>query len=380
LAHGHGLAAPLERVFERIGDVPVRFFFEDAPGAGAASACERIVARFPECLRFAPPRPARPVASRLMALSNVDGFWEGAIAWASTENVSREILIGIVNGIPEDFPVGAACIVIGPVAWTDGDPMTEAAARPYAPGSPPFSVRAPALTYLAPGVIVQRLSSGTVNVSVTEQLPDSSADRAMPAAVESIVAALGAPASSRTIGVSEERQVAGPPPTPPADFMNIHARYRTVLHSLIQKLELPHQLPEPGAVTAHEPVGEIRAAIVRTFAADGWKRVKGRQGAGTHQLWKPTPNGRQLLLDFDTGSWLRFVLCIMKFLTERGAAKLPLHADASMRGQYLTPNPELFRQTLENLRVVVRHLERTWAKEMDDALGPPPESYRPLDL
>src|SRR3954453_19433646 len=60
----------------------------------------------------------------------------------------------------------------------------------------------------------------------------------------------------------------------------------------------------------------------------------------------------------------------MALLSERGAARIPIPADLSLRLQHLTPNPRIFTGVLENIRIVVAHLESTWVQDMEAALGP----------
>jgi hypothetical protein len=170
------------------------------------------------------------------------------------------------------------------------------------------------------------------------------------------------------------------PPLPP-NVTEVHNRFRGAIGDLLAGLTLPHNLPDAADIMKqpHAPVGEVRAALVRAFKPDGWKKAAGR-GAGMHRLWKPTPNGRRLVMDFDTGSWLRQVTGFIKFPTEAGVFRLVLPADRTMRGQYLAPNPEVFRAIVENLTVVVRELERTWVVQIEDALGPVPEGYQPPEF
>jgi hypothetical protein len=117
-------------------------------------------------------------------------------------------------------------------------------------------------------------------------------------------------------------------------------------------------------------LGKIRAVIADTFKANGWKRATERIPTGSHRLWKQTPGGRRLELAFDTGSWSRHVVCTLGLLSERGAARIPIPADPSLRMQYMTPNPQVFIGVLENMRMVVAELERTWVVEMEAAIGP----------
>ena len=159
----------------------------------------------------------------------------------------------------------------------------------------------------------------------------------------------------------------------------VHNRFRGAIGEFLAGLALPHELPAEIMTQPHAPVGEVRAALVRAFKPDGWKKAAGR-GAGMHRLWKGTPHGRRLVMDFDTGSWLRQVTGFIKFPTEAGVFRLVLPADRTMRGQYLAPNPGVFRAIVENLTVVVRELERSWVVQIEDALGPVPEGYQPPEF
>ena len=135
---GEGELAPaLKGLLEYIGVQRVRFFFEGTPG------CERIVARFPELARF---------LVKNEKLLNFDGMWDVSNPAVANDVVPRDVLLAIASGIPEEFPLASVVLVIGP-----GD--LELPGRPVPEGSPPFSTRFPSLTYISPGVILQRLSS-----------------------------------------------------------------------------------------------------------------------------------------------------------------------------------------------------------------------------
>jgi hypothetical protein len=164
-----------------------------------------------------------------------------------------------------------------------------------------------------------------------------------------------------------------------AEVAAIHAHHRENLPRAIAALTLPHRIPDAReALTMHrEPLGQIRAVIARAFAPDGWKRATGRIPPGTHQVWKPTRSGRQVVLSFDTGTWSRHVVCTMALLTERGALNMPVPADPLGRTQYLATNREVLARILDNLRVVAAHLETTWIRDLEAALGPPPAGYAP---
>jgi hypothetical protein len=377
LPESPGLATVLARVFEALdaagfAGAPVRVFLEDASSRPAG--CERILSRFPSLQPLAARAPTR--------LSNLDGHWDAGTPRAAAESVPRETLLALAAGIPAEFALGSVGVLIGPLDWDGHTSPRQAALRPQPPGTASFSARFPAANYLAPGVIVQRLSTGTIGVTITELIAGPSQDAAVPPAIEGLLTALEAPAKLRVITVLPEHEVSGAPAPPPPDAAEIQARYRQRLGEIVSGLPLPHELPDPLAALhlGREPLGEIRKVIASSFAASGWKRSARRLPAGSHQLTKLTPEGRRLLLDFDTGSWSRHVVCLMALLTERGTRKLPVAAERSLRYQYSAPNRKVFGQILENLRVVVDHLEGTWIAELEQALGPVPEGYQPPEV
>jgi hypothetical protein len=356
---------------------PVRFMFDD--GAGASAGCGRILEHYPEMEAFAIRYRAGVGGAESLRLTNFDSRWEGVTREVRGE-LARATLLAIAGGIPGEFPLAMATVIAGPLKWTAGVEPRETAMRTPRAGHAPFSARIPIMTYLAPCVILQRSGSGLIAMWAIEQLENPRTRRAAPEGIEKLAAEFGAPKVGAAISV-QEREVRPSAALPP-DAAAIHARYRESLIRTIAELKLLHQIPDARESMAmqREPLGQIRSVIAKTFSGDGWKRVTGRIPPGTHQLWKPTPSGRQLVLTFDTGSWSRHVVCTMGLVTERGALNLPVPADALGRMQYLATNRETFTWILDNLRVVAAHLENTWAREIEAALGSPPAGYQPPPL
>lgn len=353
-------AQALATLFAELPDAPIRFLFDDAPGGGA---CPRILERFPALAPFA--------VSAASRLSNLDARWQGGNPQAPAE-APRETLLEVAAGIPADFPVWIACILIGPLPWTGGAEVSlrEAAARRVPLNKPPFSGLTPSMTYLASGVILQRLSSSGLRLWITEQL--AGAENVPPApGVEALLRRFGPPQTDSILSVPDEQEVreapAGGAGTAPT---SIHAGYKNRLAEIVAGLALPYEPPSPSEFgqVPHEPLGKIRSVIVDTFKKDGWSRTTERLPAGSHKICKQTPAGRRLELSFDTGSWSRHVVCMLTLLSERGAARIPIPADRSLRMQYLTPNRQVLSGVLENMRLVVAHLESTWLAEMEAAL------------
>jgi hypothetical protein len=360
-----------------LADAPLRFMFDDGPDPSAG--CARILERFPEMEAFAIRYRAGVGGAQSLRLTNFDSRWEG-VTREITAEVSRATLRAIAAGVPAEYPLAMATVIAGPLRWVDGVEPRETAMRTPRAGVAPFSARIPVMTYLAPCVILQCSGSGLVAMWAIEQLDNPRARRAAPAGIDKLAAEFGAPRVGAAISV-QEREVRASAALP-SEAAAIHARHRENLVRAIADLKLPHQIPDAreSMTMQREPLGQIRGVIAKTFSADGWKRVTGRIPPGTHQLWKATPSGRQLVLTFDTGSWSRHVVCTMALVTERGALNMPVPADALGRMQYLATNRETFTRILDNLRVVSAHLEQTWVRELEAALGPPPTGYAPPPL
>jgi hypothetical protein len=353
------IAGVLRRTVEIVGEAPVRFFFEDETGS---AACAKIAADVAELAPFFHP-PGR--------MLNFDNEWDIAHPSASNLPVPLEALFAVTASIPDRYALASVVMVLGPIGWNAG--------RIEAPAGPgPFSTRFPAQTYLSPGLILHRIGSSNVNVTITDLTDDLEA--APHAAVQRLTRELGT-GPPRVLAVLSSAQ-RPTPPVPRSAVTEVHDQFRSEFPAFLATLPLPHEIPDPSALTKVPPeaVGEVRAALLRAFKPHGWRKSAGGRSAGMHRLWKTTPSGRSLALDFDTGSSLRFVTCFAKLVTEAAVFRLPVPADRRMRMQYITPNRQLFDQVVENLTVVVEGLEQSWVTRMDAALGPLPHDYRPPQL
>lgn len=348
---------------------PLRFLFDAGP-ANAAST--RMLEKFPDLATFVCRTQSQLGHPGASLISNLDGRWQGGNAEASDREASRELLLGVVAGIPEAFPLWIATILIGPLRWTESDaPPREATAGPTSINKAAFSGLSPSMTYLAPGIILQHLSRFGLRLWITEQLPDPAPASAAAPVVQQLLDRFGQPQTDSVLSVPENQEVSSTS-SAAGEPAKIHAGYKARMGEIVAGLSLPFKPPDPRdfAQLPREPLGKIRAVIADTFKPDGWKRATERIPAGSHKFWKETPGGRRLELAFDTGSWSRHVVCTLGLLSERGAARIPIPADPSLRMQYMTPNPQVFIGVLENMRVVVGELERTWALEMEAAIGP----------
>jgi hypothetical protein len=266
LPPGESFAGALAAVFEAfdqagIAIAPLRFLFDDAPGG---QACSRVLQRFPDLAPFAVRTPAPFGQPASVRLSNLDGRWQGGNPDASGEP-SRETLLAVAAGIPVEFPLWIASLLIGPVRWNaaSGLELREAAGgRSKSLGKPPFSGISPSMTYLASGVILQRLSSGGLRLWITEQLPDDAPNAAAAPAVQQLLERFGPVQTDVPMSVPDDQAVTVAPPQA-ADLNRIHAGYKERMGEIVAGLSFPFEPPSPSqwGQLPHAPLGKIRAVI-----------------------------------------------------------------------------------------------------------------------
>jgi hypothetical protein len=335
--------------------------------AGAAPGCAAIAAAHPSMARFAPP-PRIPRAGLSYWLTNLGANWAPACPHASAEEADWETLAAVAGGIGGKWTLSAANVIAGPLEWARGGPLDEACARPPQPGEAYFPARFPAAGYLASGVILQRLTSGSVNAVVTEQCRTERDP--VPEGVTQALATFGAKTPERWILVPVSQRVVGERvlTLKPAEVME---KYRNGMADLAARLALPHRMPSGQDLLAapRAPLKSARKVLVKVFGESGWRAPSPQPPRGSHLLEKGTPGGRRLLLEFDTGQMLRCLVTMLTLVTKEGAYRLPAPASEFNVAQQLTPNPEIFQMAVENTKILVDYLETTWVVEMEAALS-----------
>jgi hypothetical protein len=143
--------------------------------------------------------------------------------------------------------------------------------------------------------------------------------------------------------------------------------------SIGEDLRFPHELPDSqvASLLKYGRLRDARGAIAHAFSEDGWKEVSGRRSAGFYELDKRSRGGRLLGLLFwieNHGRSLRTVSSSMQMLAGRKRLTVPVLAERSTRHQYEAPNSQVLGQILDNMKMVVRHLESTWVREIEEAL------------
>ena len=146
--------------------------------------------------------------------------------------------------------------------------------------------------------------------------------------------------------------------------------------SIGNDLELPYQLPDSSAAShlGRAPLRSFKATVARTFVEDGWKPLPVATPVGIYELRKRTPGGRRMSLFF----WLRDIrssapriLSVnLQVMANRRRLNLLVHAERSSRHEYEVPNSEVLTQILDNMKVVVKYLESSWIRDVEQVLSP----------
>jgi len=359
------LAATLARVKEGLDkagvrNAPLRFCLHGPRG------CAEIVARFPELRRFLSTAGPRSGGTPVEHLSNFGPSAPGAFAGQSGE-VALETIAAVVAGIPREFPISTAHLVLGPIL--EGRTL----------------VRSSYLHSPLMEIDLQSISIGWQSLptrdgrryflSFIEPLPTADPTQPVQAWIQTLYSAFP--------GASVEKIR--------SDIDWIMVDYGMVVsgssgsfiesRSIGDDLKLPHELPDSQAAPHlnYAPLRGVRGTIARAFADDGWKQAPGSGQTAIAELRKTTPGGRRLGLLFwvqNRAGSPRSISGTMQLVSERGTMNLRVLAERSTRREYEVPNSQVLSQILDNMRVVVKYLENTWVTELEAALGPAPRDSK----
>jgi len=279
-------------------------------------------------------------------------------------------IAAIADGIPTEFSISSVTLVLGPIPQETAMAALSSEHKPFR-DIPTFCAQCVTLMWQS----VAPRNGQRYSLVVFEPLPTDDATQPVPAWIQALYSVFPGSAEKITSDIdlktSEYRMVVTWP-----DRSFIGSK------SIGDDLKLPHQLPDSKLVShlKYVPLKGVRSAIARAFAEDGWKQLSGRKQAEIFELWKTSPHGRRLRLILrinDSGPSVRSIFCVMELMSEDGNVKVTVLAERSTRREYEVPNSRVLRQVLENMRVVVKHLENTWVAEIEDALGPIPPNYKP---
>jgi len=379
------LAEMLQRIHQAflgasLGEPAIRFNFGDAPLLVHVSSVDRVLKRHPDLKRFvtsAVPMPLIPGARRI---SN------GPLSPAVGEAVPFATLHAIASGVPRSFPFHDIAIHFH---------------------SPEFGELIPGATRspeMMSGVLlsdnwwVNGRSRALSACALVDADPASKKLPSPPEAVTTVLTLCGK--ARRTVQVplssATSEAAAGPVPgvrMPTGEMIAsvnpeaaravqaITADYRARLHEIVERAALPHLLPAPG-VEAHREAspgvtaGPKKPALQRVFKPMGYAC---RGESGTFILRRRTAANLTVELQLDVGTWGHSVIGMFRVwgLGFKGLLSIPVSANALVHAQYPIGDADRWKKIVENLGAMVRELDRSLVPEIERAVGPSPEWYRP---
>jgi hypothetical protein len=356
------LGALIRRVaaqFERAALQPtVVASFSDGPAGLATSAVDRALKKYPHLARLErddAPLPRMPSVRRLTNSGGSHPF--------ATEDV-----VALADGVPRSLPFHNVT-----VHFHHAD---------FGHGAPPGTAPALGVTIRDSWWVNGRKRTLSLLYLVdadaaSKKLPDP------PASIRAILADLGKPRTSRQFALKSS-DTAAPNETGPSSIANdrsaiapIIAKYRAGMRSLIERLGLPHDLPPETEARQMNRGGSgpLKPTLVRVFASRGFDCLG---GSGIFTLQHRTADNHVVELKLDVGTWSRSVTAMFRVRGPGFNATLELPVTSRAQGhQYPIGDVENWERIVANLAMIVDELERTFVKELEAAVGPAPEWFKP---
>jgi hypothetical protein len=312
--------------------------------------------------------PALPGGPAVRQISNGPG------SPAAGEQIDFSTVLAIAAGVPRSFPFHNLTIRLRLPAFGEGEP----------PGALAMG--------LAPGVMVGDswwVSGRQRSVAAMTIVDADPAGRKLPSPPEpvaAILAACGKAKNARQVPIPAREpgpatpQATGPSPEAAQALSAVVSDYRARLGDIIDRANLPHDLPSTREALASsflgEKVGPMKPALARAFKPLGYDC---HGDSGTFTLRRRTQSNLTVGISMDVGSWSRSVtaMFIVQGLGFRSVLRLPVAKRAMEGGQYPIGGPEGWQRIVENLTALVAELDRSFVPAVEAACGPTPEWYRP---
>ena len=391
------------------GEPLVRFALSDhaatpmteALGVKRVSSIERVLKRWPSLERFARGVGAAPgTSATLRVISNL--ATSGAI-----ESVDFAILREIVRGIPKSFPFQKATFHFSAPGLSEGPEL------PAAPDPKTLSMLLRAGVDIGaghpttPGISVQDawwVNGRQRDMSALRIIEADPSAKKLPAPPENVATLLAACGKVRrtvqvplAIPAAPSQSQTGPRDNAATSasreaIRSVVRAYRGRIPDLLERLphDIPHREPETTPLTAAglPASGPKKPELVHAFAPRGYDC---RGETGTFTLRRRTPGNLTVKLEFDVGTWSNSIMIFMQvegLLDGQGfkaTLNLPVSRSAvrgtvhgvELASQFPIGGPDRWKQIVENLAALVAELDQSFVPEVEAALGPSPEWYRP---
>jgi len=371
---------PLVDVVERVhaaiiaagfGEPQVQFILSDHSIAGGVSSVARVLKRFPHLARFAQNLAPYPGGRETKVITNR----------TNSETVDFATLVEIARGVPRSFPFNSVGFHFSVPAFSGATALPSG-----------HDERMPGIDVRDSWWVNGRQRSVTA-LTFVEADPSAKKLPKLPDSVAAIFTACGKVKKTIQVPIAT-----GPVPGPPPERRPVDAAspevaeairalvhdYRTRMSEIIERAQLPHDLPSNQEAAADGPAGVTagpkKPELIRNFAPMGYES---RGESGTFTLRRRTPNNLTVELLLDVGTWSNLVMAIFRVLGMvngvgfKATLILPVARRAVSGGQYPIGGPDNWRQIVENLAVLVAELDRSFVPAIEAVSGPAPDWYRP---
>jgi hypothetical protein len=359
----------------------VQFLLADF--ASATTGVKRALKRFPALAPFER-RARHPAGLDLVHLVNLDARFREHAPGLPAAGLDAASLADLANGIPRSFPVHGAVFYFPDVPWADvreDDPVVAPAswyAGPPLPASP-----VPGILLTSHWWSTRRKIELHATVPLATPAPDA---RELPGATEPVSRKLRELGSFRApqLRVVLERGE-GLTPADSKHLEEIVRSWDAAIATLLDVLPLPHALPPPTPwmSSGPGPTSPYKAPLVSTFRPRGWRYRSSESGPGYLAIGKQSLRGNKLRAYFDVGSTSH---SCGSFVALEGLGWRAAFQIAFVRGQggpsaaggpapqYPIADDATWGRIVENVAVVIEHLERTSIAEAE-ALSPPAPAW-----
>jgi hypothetical protein len=362
-----------ERVLAAVGKdaaAHARIVLVDAP-LRASSTIERAVKRHPELARYRLPEihAINGVSTRM--LSNVDSHHSSG---APCDFPSPDLMRALLRGIPRAYPFWRADFLFTRyLPWQAIDAVEPVPSPPECWNL--YGECFPRMSFCMNGRASGYRASVHAAISLGEAEAFETALPTVPFAISSLLAPFGR-AKTRLM-LHRTRDEANRLTETTTLLRAMHEEWMERSRREMAKLALPHTLTSDGTKAQLSPLTlPHKRALVDTFKPRGYQYSKTESGAGCFVLHKLTSNRNRIEIFFDVGSISRRYSGGMSVAGIQGRcfAPLPAHPE-QQQNEYDIASNEEWLQIIENIAILVDHLERVFVPEVEAKLGQTPEWY-----
>jgi hypothetical protein len=346
-----------------------RFVLEDR-GRGA-SAVGRAIKKHPELARFQLSAVSNLDGKTRAVLTNVEGHHTGA---APLGFVSPEILLALVRAVPRSYPFWDAEIFF--TEEIPGQPASSSASKlPALEGWNLFGEAIPHVSFQGgwrpsgyKAFVHATLCLGAVEAFGAKLPP-------LPPSTQECLAPFGNAKTILRFRRTDAEAAAFAETS--AQLQTLRDEWRDRVKREMSALSLPHDLPIEGTGAQYNPLTlPHKPALVHAFKPRGYRYLSAESGRGCFALGKLTENRNRLLLDFDLGSQWHHYSGGLTVEGANGRCHVELPAHPQQRGtSYDIGSDETWLQLVENVALLVDHLERVFVPQVERHLGRTPDWY-----